>query len=89
MADNRKLYKDAVITFGHAAQTDVAIKECASLVKEVQNHKLMRPAEVAKAIADVEIMCAQLRLIFPGVSVIKKQRLERLERLIQERKGVA
>lgn len=87
MADNRKIYKEAVRTFGHAAQTDMAVKECASLIAEIQKNKLMRPANVPQAIADMEIMCAQLRIIFPGVPAIKHQRMEKLEELILKRKG--
>lgn len=88
MARNSKLYKDAVTTFGHAPQIDMAVKEAASLIGEIQKHKLMRPANVAKAVADLEIMCSQLRLIFPGVSEIKKKRLIRLQALIDERNGI-
>lgn len=86
MADNRKLFKESITTFGHAAQIDVAVKECASLIAEIQKYKLMRPCNIPQAIADIEIMCQQLRLIFPGVPEVKKQRLERLQELIQARK---
>ncbi|MCK4821719.1 hypothetical protein KA005_38490 [bacterium] len=86
MADNRKLYKDAVSTFGHAAQIDMMIKECARLTVEIQKFKLMRTSDVQRELADVEIMCAQMRLIFPGVAEVKKQRLARLQELIKARK---
>ena len=82
---NRKLYKDAVSTFGHGPQIDVAVREAASLIGEIQKHKLMRPCNVPLAIADLEIMCSQLRLIFPGVPDIKKERLIRLQELIDKR----
>ena len=85
MASNRKLYKDAVSTFGHGPQIDVAVREAASLIGEIQKHKLMRPHNIPQAIADLEIMCSQLRLIFPGVSEVKKKRLIRLQGLIDER----
>jgi len=86
MGDNRKLYKEAIVTFGHASQTARAVKACASLIGEIQSHKLMRPCNVQQAIADMEIMCPQLRLIFPGVSEMKKERLARLQELIRARK---
>ena len=85
MAENRKLYKTAVTTFGHAPQIDVAVREAASLIGEIQKHKLMRPCNIQQAVADMEIMCSQLRLIFPGVPDIKKERLERLQELINNR----
>lgn len=85
---NRKLYKDSVSTFGHAPQIDVAVREAASLIGEIQKHKLMRPCNVPRAVADLEIMCSQLRLIFPGVPDVKKKRLIRLQELIDERNGI-
>ena len=83
---NRKLYKDAVATFGHGPQIDVAVREASSLIGEIQKHKLMRPCNVQQAIADLEIMLSQLRLIFPGVAEAKKERLVRLQELINTRK---
>lgn len=87
MAGNRKLYKEAVATFGHGPQIDVAIREASSLIGEIQKRKLMRPCNVQQAIADLEIMLSQLRLIFPGVAETKKERLLRLQELINKRKG--
>lgn len=86
MASNKKLYKDAVSSFGHEAQINVAIKECASLISELQKHKLgRRDCDVQQSIADMEIMCNQLRIIFPGVNDIKKERLLRLQEMINQR----
>ena len=85
MARNAKLYKAAVTTFGHAPQIDVAVREASRLIGEIQEYKLMRPCSVPLAIADMEIMLAQLRLIFPGVVEIKKERLSRLQELIDKR----
>ena len=62
------------------------IKECARLTVEIQKFKLMRTSDVQRELADVEIMCAQMRLIFPGVAEVKKQRLARLQELIKARK---
>ena len=84
-SENRKLYKAAVTTFGHAPQIDVAVREAASLIGEIQKYKLMRPCNVPMAIADAEIVLSQLRLIFPGVVEVKKARLSRLQELIDER----
>jgi len=85
MSESRKLYKAAVATFGHGPQIDVAVREAASLIGEIQKHKLMRPCNIQQAIADLEIMLSQLRLIFPGVPDIKKKRLIRLQELIDAR----
>ena len=85
MASNKKLYKDAVTTFGHGPQIDVAVREASNLIGEIQKYKLMRDHNVQQAIADMEIMCNQLRIIFPGVNDIKKERLVRLQELINQR----
>ncbi len=89
MSDNRKLYKEALQTFGHAHQIEIAVKEFAAVTHEIQKHKQVLPCNVPEAIADVEIMCAQMRRIFPGVPEVKKQRLLRLGELIKQRKGIA
>ncbi|MCK5014240.1 MAG: hypothetical protein KAS66_10510 [Candidatus Omnitrophica bacterium] len=85
MASNKKLYKDVVNTFGHGPQVDVAVREASSLIGEIQKYKLMRPHNVPQAIADMEIMCNQLRIIFLGVNDIKKERLSRLQELINQK----
>ena len=87
MASN-KIYKDAVTTFGQGPQIDVAVREAARLIDEIQKHKLLRPCAVQKSISDMEIMCSQMRLIFPGVGDVKKDRLENLRLLINDRCGV-
>ena len=86
MAANKKIYKEALQVFGHANQIDMIIEECAELIHAIQKHKRVRPCDVQSEIADVEIMCAQMRLIFPGVSIIKKDKLIRLQEKIQKRK---
>jgi len=85
MGDSRKLYKTAVNTFGHGAQIEMAIEECAELIQALQKFKRRKPHNVAEEIADVEIMCKQLRIIFPGVTENKKARLIRLKELIDKR----
>lgn len=85
MASNKKLYKDAVGILGHGPQLDVAVREASSLIGEIQKYKLMRDHNVQQAIADMEIMCNQLRIIFPGVNDYKKERLLRLQELIDQK----
>ena len=85
MASNKKLYKDALNIMGHGPQLDVAVREAAGLIGEIQKYKLMRDHNVQQAIADMEIMCNQLRIIFPGVNDIKKERLLRLQEMLNQR----
>jgi len=88
MADNRKLYKEALQTFGHAHQIEKTIEECAELIVELQKAKGLKPCNVQGEIADVEIMCQQMRQVFPGVPEMKRRKLERLQGKIQKRRGV-
>lgn len=86
---NRKLYKEAIGTFGVTAQLDKMVEECAELIKAVQKYKQAKrikklSTDVAEEIADVEIVCSQLRFLFPGVTDIKKHKLERLALLIKQ-----
>ena len=83
---NKKLYKEAVVTFGHGPQTDVAVQAAASLICEIQKHKLMQSCNCQKAVAEMEIMCHQLRVIFPGVVEAKKEAVERLQGMIDVRR---
>lgn len=81
------LYQKAVNHFGWIQQLDMVVEECAELILALQ-HFIRNKAsadDVVNEIADVEIMCAQMRrLLFPGVDDAKVKKLERLERLIQE-----
>lgn len=54
----------AVNTFGQAIQKVVAMEECAELISAV-NHKMMeRENNIEEEIADVEIMCSQLSVMY-------------------------
>lgn len=86
---NRKLYKEAIETFGATTQLDKIVEDCAGLIKAVQKYKQAKrikklSTDVAEEIADVEIICSQLRLLFPDVADIKKHKLERLAQLIKQ-----
>lgn len=85
MSTNRKIYRTAVACFGHNSRVDLMVEECAELIQAIQKFKRGLPHNVSEEIADVEIMVQQLKLIFPGVSEIKKAKLEKLEILIREK----
>lgn len=54
----------AVNTFGQAIQKVVAMEECAELISAV-NYKMMeRENNIEEEIADVEIMCSQLSVMY-------------------------
>lgn len=84
-----RLYRRALDIWGPQLQIDVAIEECAELIVVLQQYRRVRRTDidVAEEIADVTIMCQQLRLIYGPERVdravaAKLQRLE--ERLKKE-----
>ena len=87
MSSNKKLYKKAISTFGADSQIDKTIEECAELIVALQQYKRHKRIEklktvAAEKIAGIEIMCRQMRVLFPGVLEIKKTKAEALEQMI-------
>ena len=80
------IYANALEQWGFFSQTNMLVEECAELILAVQkfNHRTGNVNNVLEELADVEIMCEQMRLIFDSVCIdqIKKQKLERLESLL-------
>ena len=80
------IYATALEQWGFFSQTNMLIEECAELILAMQkyNHRTGDVDNVLEELADVEIMCEQMRLIFDSTHIdqIKKQKLERLEGLI-------
>ena len=93
--DTRSIYKRAVDLWGQPTQIDMAIEECAELIKQLS--KIDRRVngsdeyKVAEEVADVEIMMEQLRYIIGAdkVDVVKRRKLERLLNLIKYGEGTA
>ena len=82
------IYEQAVEKFGHKDQIDMMIEECAELIVELRHVCRGRGsiAAVRGEIADVEIMCAQMRVIFGSTQInnIKVLKLKRFKKLILE-----
>jgi len=80
------LYKEALAHWGRTGQMDMLVEECAELIQALQkfNHRHGGKENVIEELADVEIMCEQMRFIFDPIDInrIKDQKLERLERLL-------
>lgn len=80
-----EIYEKTLIAWGMTSQMDMLIEECAELIQAVQKLKRCPTLEnVIEELADVEIMCEQMRFIFnpSEIDMVKKQKLERLERLL-------
>lgn len=78
----------AIETFGTAIQIDIAIEECSELINALCKWKRRRvgDSEVVTEIADVQIMMAQMALMFgwDEVDEERQKKLARLERRIAE-----
>ena len=77
------IYLQALARCGGEAQMDMAIEECAELIQAIQHRRRGRVSDdaVASEVADVLIMCGQLRLLFGASRVddnidLKLRRLE-------------
>lgn len=83
---NKKIYRQAIATFGETIQLTVAIEELAELQKEITKYLRSKGDDVhiAEEMADVEIMLEQLNIIFPSKTkdIIKREKIKRLQRLM-------
>lgn len=80
MTDN-EILSTAIRIFGAEAQKIVAIEECTELAQAITHEIRGREHNIPEEIADVEIMLAQLKLIYgceSEVERIKRQKLDRL-----------
>lgn len=84
-----KILQAAIDTFGLDSQLDLAIEECSELITAISHWKRDRVKDEAilEEIADVEIMCKQLRMMldYPWNdeedSVVDRFKNEKIERL--------
>lgn len=87
--NEQEILKKAVETYGEESQIDMAIEECSELIQALCKYKrakhgasLIKSLEnVAEEMADVEIMMAQLKLIFKNNLVVEAVKAEKLKRL--------
>ncbi|MDS0525480.1 hypothetical protein NNC19_07300 [Clostridium sp. SHJSY1] len=76
--------KKAINTFGQAMQKVVVMEECSELIQAVSKSIRGENHNVEEEIADVEIMCTQLRLMYNNSKIdeIKQAKLERLKGVV-------
>lgn len=84
ISSKKELYMKTIYTFGVTNQLDKAVEECSELVQAILKFKQNRMTNVEEEIADVEIMCEQLRMMFneETINMFKSQKLDRLERRV-------
>lgn len=74
----------AIDVFGADSQVYMAIEECSELVDALMKYRRGRIGvnDVVTEIADVQIMCAQLEIIFGGSSkIVEMERARKMDRL--------
>lgn len=79
------IYRLAVYHFGISEQIQQATEELAELIVALSHHRRGRVVKsfVCSEIADVEIMCAQLREIF-GSDAVDTEKAVKIARLAKE-----
>ena len=87
--DLEKILGNAVQTWGKEAQTDMMIEEMAELTKEILNERRGREHNIAEEMADVQIMLAQMEIIFQNSKEVGRifwEKVARLDRRLHDRK---
>ena len=80
--DETDLYRRALEAWGASDQVHMMIEECAELVTALAHWRRGRVDRIAVAeeVADVEVMCGQLRVLL-GDDLVSKAKQRKLERL--------
>lgn len=80
--DKQDLFETVITKFGFDAQKAMAVEECAELINALCKEKRGRATDddIITEIADVQIMCEQLAIIY-GKEKVRQERLRKLLRL--------
>lgn len=78
----QELYQQALDTWGEGSQYGMAQEECGELISAINRHFRgdADSDDVAAEVADVEIMCEQLRILI-GDQRVEQHKTEKLDRL--------
>lgn len=76
------MIQTALTHYGTEAQILQTVEECAELQQALLHHIRNRPADVVSEIADVEIMCASMRIVF-GSGLVDQAKAHKLARLAE------
>lgn len=82
------LCRQAINKWGVESQLDMAVEECAELIKAIQKHRRGgTEIDIIEEVVDVGLMLKQLKLIFPhplAWNNFENSKIERLKRLLNE-----
>lgn len=86
---NNELYQKVRDKYGMDAQLNVAIEELSELIKEICKYKRghNNKLQLSEEVADVEIMCEQLRFLFNLDYEVDQWKTFKLERLADKLKN--
>lgn len=80
--------KKAIDTWGPAMQQVVAMEECSELIEAIENSRTTQFHNAEEEIADVEIMCLQLRIMF-GSTKVEEERVAIISSQVEDLKAAA
>lgn len=82
----KEVLEKAIESYGKQEQVDVAIEEMSELTQALLHERRDRKHNIAEELADVEIMCKQLEMIFdcePEVKFFVNKKLNRLKERLE------
>jgi NTP pyrophosphatase (non-canonical NTP hydrolase) len=85
--NEQDIYQEAIKHWGIEPQLNVAIEECSELTKELckymRHHSLTQAVKnaIADEVADVQIMCEQVKIIFGIEQEVGVARMAKLQRI--------
>jgi len=86
-----RIYKKAIEKWGNPSQLLMVMEELAELIQAISHllrNKYKAKSKVIEELADVEIMCEQLRIMInedEKIDKVKEEKLNRLSGLLQEK----
>ena len=84
----QELMQVAIYKWGISSQLDMAVEECAELIKAIQKYRRNSEYQpIVEESVDVELMLEQLKIIFPAPELranIRTEKLARLKKLVEE-----
>lgn len=80
VVNQASVLEEAIKTYGVESQVNMAIEECAELINALEKYRRGRIGGLAviTEIADVQIMCAQLEMIFGSAEIERDFKIRRL-----------
>ena len=79
-----EIFNAAISYYGERLQEEVAIEECSELIQAITHKHRGREHNIAEEIADVEIMCEQLKIINCCSKEVEKIRKAKINRLFDD-----